>query len=87
MMLGGGGQRWPQSARTIIDRISDFSIAKFDPTEPVVELYRQRQPLGVGSPNHIRIDDGGAIEEEICIVWGGLEWWLVLTLHRLQQHE
>jgi len=30
----------------------------------------------------IRID-GGAIEEDIRIVWGVLEWWLVLTLHRL----
>jgi hypothetical protein len=25
--------------------------------------------------------DGGAIEEEIRIVWGVLERWLVLTLH------
>lgn len=31
----------------------------------------------------IRID-GGTIEEEIRMVWGLLEWWLVLTLLRLQ---
>ena len=83
MMLGGGGQRWPQSARTIIDRIGDFSIAQFDPTEPVVELYRQRQPLELEAQT-IRID-GGAIEEEIRMVWGVLERWLVLTSNRLQR--
>ena len=83
MMLGGGGQRWPQSARTIIDRIGDFSIAEFDPTEPVVELYRQRQPLGVGSPNHT--NQWWCYWRRDSYSLGVLERWLVLTLHRLQR--
>ena len=85
MMLGGGGQRWPQSARTIIDRIGDFSIAQFDPTEPVVECIVSGNRWELEAQT-IRID-GGAIEEEIRIVWGVLEGWLVLTLHWLQQQR
>jgi hypothetical protein len=82
MMLGVGGQRWPQSTQTIIDCVGDFLIPKFGPTEPWLSCTASGNNWEFEAQT-IRID-GGAIEEEIHMDWGVSEWWLVQTLLRLQ---
>lgn len=76
---------WPQCTGTIVNRVGDFSIIEFGPTEPSPWLsYIASGNWWELEAQTIRID-GGAIEEEIRIVWGVLKRWLVFTLLRLQR--